>query len=267
MINFLKKLKQRTKSFLYKKFSNIKWSSTTYNSWSDAELNSLGYSESTIIEKVSEAALLAKKNNQYYERDGALIKITEIDFKLLTAILLSTGRLESIKVLDVGGSLGSTFFQYKDILLNRFKNIRWNIVEQKKFVSIGKKYFEDNYLKFFNIDDELDDNFDLVIFASCLNYIDNYQDIFENNIQKGRAIIVDRTQFSDQVNIRIQSVKKYPYNAKYPHISFPLKHLEDITEKYGFNKLLEWDAIQLHSDYFLSKGVCFTRHEQLCDTS
>jgi len=53
-----------------------------------------------------------------------------------------------LKVLDFGGSLGSTYFQNRKFL-DSLKDVVWCVVEQKHFVDVGKVDFEDSRLKFY----------------------------------------------------------------------------------------------------------------------
>jgi putative methyltransferase (TIGR04325 family) len=53
-----------------------------------------------------------------------------------------------LNVIDFGGSLGSTYFENRKFL-QALPKVRWNIVEQNHFVDAGKKYFEDDIVKFF----------------------------------------------------------------------------------------------------------------------
>jgi len=59
--------------------------------------------------------------------------------------LLNSGALN---VLDFGGFLGSSYYKCRGFLTG-VKTLRWNIIEQEKFVDCGKEMFENSELSFY----------------------------------------------------------------------------------------------------------------------
>lgn len=54
-----------------------------------------------------------------------------------------------LRIIDFGGSLGSTYHQHRRFL-SSIKYLKWNIIEQQQFINVGKEYFEDEPLKYFH---------------------------------------------------------------------------------------------------------------------
>ena len=102
-----------------------------------------------------------------------------------------------LKVLDFGGSLGSTYYQNKKFL-DKFRDVSWSIVEQKHFVDVGKEYFEDERLKFFNTVEECrEENPSILILACVLQYIEEPFKLLDLLFESGfETILIDRTSFS-----------------------------------------------------------------------
>lgn len=101
------------------------------------------------------------------------------------------------------------------------KELRWNIVEQKKMVECGKKYFETDCLKFyFNIDDCIEEqNPDLILLSSVIQHIEKPYDLLKKIISCGlEFIIIDRTAFvkGDKDRLTVQKVSPKIYKASYP---------------------------------------------------
>lgn len=69
-----------------------------------------------------------------------------------------------LNLINFGGSLGSSYFQNRKFLLH-LKELKWNIVEQKKMVECGKKYFENEHLNFYYnlVDCTKEQNPDLIL--------------------------------------------------------------------------------------------------------
>ena len=258
MKSIVKKIFHITKIILYKYFlSDIRWSNKRYLSWNEALENSKGYNDENIINAVKKSALSVKKGNAKFERDGVSFEKNSYSWEILCSLLYCCYNKKSLRIADVGGSLGSMFFQYESILKNKIQNIEWNIFEQKRFVEIGKKNFESNSLHFFELENcNLGSKkFDVVIFGSVLNYLQDYDEVLKKFCSASNAIIVDRTSFKDNKEIRIQEIKGYPYKSSYPHIVFPKKELMSILETNHYNLIFEWDAMKVIAAPFSFEGL------------
>jgi putative methyltransferase (TIGR04325 family) len=195
------------------------WSGN-YRTWSDALNECTGYDSELILTSCLKSLIKVRNGEFKYERDSVLFEKKQYSFGLLTGLLISA--LENnceLDVLDFGGSLGSTYFQNRDI--NGFKSVKWSIVEQPNFVKCGKEYFENDELKFYyNVEECLKHRSpNVVILSGVLQYVENFDVIISQiNNQKIDYIVVDRTTFVSGGTHRIvkQVVPESIYKASYP---------------------------------------------------
>lgn len=221
------------------------WSGN-YSSWVEAKAQCDGYEADHIVEKVKTAMLLVKNGQAVYERDSVVFDKIDYSWPLLSAILwIAHQKKSQINLIDFGGSLGSTYFQNKSYL-NILHKVQWNIVEQDNFVNIGKKFFQDDILKFFTdlATCKQMTQANTLLISSSLQYL---EDPFKMiNIIKNLQfdyIILDRTGFADIPNhiITIQRVPPWIYDASYPCWVFNYnKFLNLLTDQYEV--LAEFDA-------------------------
>jgi putative methyltransferase (TIGR04325 family) len=195
------------------------WSGN-YGTWPEALNECSGYDSEVILTSCLKSLIKVRNGEYKYERDSVLFDEIQYSFGLLTGLLSSTiENNNELNVLDFGGSLGSTYFQNKD--LRCFKSIKWSIVEQEKFVKCGKDYFENEELKFYySIEECLSKRSpNVIILSGVLQYIENYVEII-NQINEIRFdyIIIDRTTFIKGSTHRIvkQEVPDWIYKASYP---------------------------------------------------
>jgi putative methyltransferase (TIGR04325 family) len=231
------------------------------NDWRQAAADCSGYDSNIILTKVKSALLDVKSGRAIYERDSVLFDQKQYSEGLLTALLGIAGKYDfNLNVLDFGGSLGSTYYQNKGFLSN-LKSVKWNIVEQNKFVIEGKRNFEDEVLKFHNsIDDCLGENkVNVVVFSSVLQYLENYKDIVKLITKRGiEYILLDRTPFIDDHKDKIvkQIVPETIYKASYPMWVFNQeKFLQLFLPQYELvNKFKSF----CDSDYIMTDGSKIT---------
>jgi putative methyltransferase (TIGR04325 family) len=106
--------------------------------------------------------------------------------------------------------------------LGALSELRWNIVEQNNFVNCGKKYFEDEVIKFyFDIDNCMrETNPNTILFSSSIQYTEKPYDLLKNILEYNfEYIIFDLTGFacdSGKDMITIQKVPPSIYKAVYP---------------------------------------------------
>ena len=110
-----------------------------YPSWEEAKKASTGYDIDEILNKVRNSLLKVKNGEKVYERDSVLFDEIQYSWPLLSGLMLAAAKHDGkLKVLDFGGSLGSTYFQNKKFL-EKLIDVSWNIVEQKHFVEVGER--------------------------------------------------------------------------------------------------------------------------------
>ncbi len=207
----------RTKFNKKKRFIPYIWG---YDSFKAAAGDCSGYSEDNILKATQEALLKVKNGIAVFERDTVIFDKIEYSWPLLSSLLYVALRNNGkFNILDFGGSLGSTYYQNRKFLLEF--NECWGIVEQIKHVQCGKKYFEDDCLKFYNSisDFILKNNPDVILFSSVLHYLENPVAHLKEAKNSGfKYIIIDRTPVISTKNdlYAIQNVPESIYRASIP---------------------------------------------------
>lgn len=175
-----------------------------------------GYGSDSIFEKVTKAALIVKEGRAAYERDGSIFYETEYYLQLLSVLYEVFMEFGECNVIDFGGSLGSTFFQNKDKLIQFIPKIQWNVVEQGHFVDWGKSHLENDKLKFHYLMSEVD-RCNLVLFGSSLQYLEDYhvylKQIADRNV---KYLVIDRLPVSNETWVSVEYVHEPIYEACYP---------------------------------------------------
>lgn len=233
--------------------------------WKDAINASTGYNTNEIIKKVKHSLLKVKSGKAIYERDSVLFDKIHYSWPLLTGLLwIASQRGNRLNLIDFGGSLGSSYFQNRKFLMH-LKELKWNIIEQKKMVECGKKYFENEYLKYYiNLDDCIkEQNPDIIILSSSLQYIEKPYSLIRKIINnKFDFIIIDRTPFieDNKDRLTVQKVSPKIYKANYPAWFFSetkfLKYFEGRYELVEEFDALGKDSANIPSRY---KGFIFRR--------
>ena len=191
-----------------------------YKTWEEAENVSTGYDAIEIIHKVRDSTLKVKNGKAIYERDSVIFDEIQYSWPILAGLMFaSTIHEGALKVLDFGGSLGTTYFQNKKFL-DKLQDVSWNIVEQKQFVDIGKTDFEDKKLKFYyDIESCMkQESPNVLLISSVLQYIKKPYKLLDKLLKNNfETILIDRTSFSKtKQKIKLQVVPPKIYKASYP---------------------------------------------------
>ncbi len=260
---FLKKIFNFFKINIYRLFfAEIIWSKEEYDNWDEALKLSKGYNDRVIIKRVTEAASKVINGNAAFERDGAIFKKKNYSYEILCSFLYYLDHKKNLKIADIGGSLGSMYYQYKGILEMKTKLLYWEIFEQENFVKVGNEKFSNQNLKFTEIKKlGENDTYDVALFGSVLNYVQDYSEIFEKFCKISNCIIVDRTSFTNEKVIKIQKIKNFPYTSSYPHITFSRKELEQILTNNNFKIIFEWPSISIMSAPFKFEGFMAVKND------
>lgn len=225
-----------------------------YQSWDEAKNASTGYDSEEILQKVKTSLLKVKHGKAVYERDSVIFDKIQYSWPLLAGVMLASSKIEDgLRVLDFGGSLGSTYFQNKKFL-DELKDVSWNVVEQKYFVDVGKKEFQDERLKFYyDVNSCVKvEKPNVLVLSSVLQYIEKPYALLNEILKYDfKYILFDRTpfDFKNQDRIKLQVVPPLIYKASYPCWFFDkTKFLQYFENTY---KLVEeFDAIDgMSGDY------------------
>ncbi|MET4140289.1 methyltransferase, TIGR04325 family [Pedobacter sp. UYP1] len=220
------------------------WSGN-YSNWNDLIDSIGGYSEASILDKTRNALLQVKNGTAIYERDSVLSDKIEHPFPLLTCLFKSAAQLQRpLHIIDFGGSLGSTYFQTKNMVGTAIAS--WNIVEQEHYVTAGKEHFEDDHLKFYpSIEACLQvQKPDLVLLSGSVQYLQEPH-LFLKALAAYNFdfLVFDRTAFHQgkQDRLTLQIVPPEIYKAAYPSWFFQEDgFLNHFTTNY--NKICEFPS-------------------------
>ena len=235
-----------------------------YKTWKEAQNLSTGYDDDKILQAVRASLLKVKTSEAVYERDSVIFDEIQYFWPLLAGLMFCSAKMGgALKVLDFGGSLGSTYYQNKKFL-DKFNDVSWSVVEQKHFVDVGKKDFEDDRLKFFNTVDECaqQENPNILILSSVLQYIEkpyeSLDDILKNNFE---YILIDRTPFSkNNEKIKLQVVPPFIHEANYPCWFFDELKFITYFESNKYNIVESFITAEGESNEYIFKGFIMQRN-------
>jgi len=250
---------------ILKKIRNSKYGYTgDYSSWLEAQNNATGYDSEEILETVKMSLLKVKNGKTIYERDSVLFDEIQYSWQLLAGLMFVSAKQFplGLKVLDFGGSLGSTYYQNKKFL-DEFNNVSWSIVEQAHFVNVGKKDFEDDRLNFFySVNDCINiQNPNVLLLSSVLQYIENPYKLLDEILEYDfDFILLDRVVFNkknkdDMITIQKINLKGY---SSIPSWLFS----EDKLLSYFYNKynlLEDYDITEEENNQKYEKGFLWVK--------
>jgi putative methyltransferase (TIGR04325 family) len=220
-----------------------------YASWEALTSISGGYEAGTILEITKNALLKVKDGEAAYERDSVLFEKKIYPYSVISALLYAAIECDqTLNVIDFGGSLGSTYYQVRD-LIPASVNVHWSVVEQENYVKCGQQSFEDDILKFhFTIGESLAaKNADVLLLSSVVQYLEKPYDFLQEVMSYGfKYIIVDRTAFvkdHQPDRLTLQIVPPEIYEARYPAWFFNeekfLGYFRDYEMKTEFTSYVE----------------------------
>lgn len=235
-----------------------------YASWAEAKEDSGGYDSSLILEKVESAVQKVVNGEAVFERDSVLFDKPEYNRPLIGALMYAAAnRGGKLELIDFGGSLGSTYFQNRPFF-KKLTSVRWTVVEQPHFVSLGHEKFSHEVLRFHEtIETAMTESpVDVLLLSSVLQYIERPYELLEHVFSFGfGTIIVDRMPFNTRPENRIcvQHVSPDIYSASYPcHL---LNQAEFILffQKNGYTMIDEFDALDGQTETYKFKGFIFEK--------
>jgi len=207
-----------------------------FETWEEASKNVSGYDTGEIMQKVKDAVLQVKNGYAIFERDSVLFDHIEYSWPVLSALLWSAARDEgALRVLDFGGSLGSSYFQNR-AFFSGLREVKWGVVEQPHFVECGRRQIADNRLRFFSDIEECVEEVDpnVILLSSVLQYLPRpFETLEELEKLPVSVLVIDRTSFSTLLKdtICVQHVPASIYKANYPMWIFSIARLTSTLEK------------------------------------
>ena len=192
-----------------------------YPNWQVACGDAIGYGSEEILRRVTDATRQVVAGKAAFERDSVLFAKLAYPYPLLAALLraaaLNGGHL---RVIDFGGSLGSTFRQCRPFL-DGLASIRWCVVEQPGFADVGAKEFSTKELFFAASPGGVFMKMQggVALLSSVLQYVENPVHVLDELAQTGAtSLVIDRTPLSQLSRDRlcVQTVPAKIYTASYP---------------------------------------------------
>lgn len=254
------------RQFLRRKFRRAATFDDSFGDWASAKEAAIGYDSEIIAQRVLEGITAVRDGSVAYERDSVTFTQLEYSWPVLAGLMWAAASDGGVlRVLDFGGSLGSTFFQYRRFL-GTLTEVSWTVVEQDTFVEIGRESVVETGLAFCDsIPNALatgQPNF--VHFGSSLQYLENPREVLEAVAQTGaKYLLLDRIPVSelDRDLVTVQMVPPSIYPASYAAWVFSLEGLKRTLE-------IEWDVVSefesLGGQALTTSGVCVSWRGMLC---
>lgn len=220
-----------------------------YETWKSAEAECTGYDEPNILEKVAQSTIAVLNGNAAYERDSCLFFKKEISFHLMFWIQMAAMKKNHITVVDLGGALGSTYLQNREIIRKIPAEITWYVVEQPHFVKKGNEIFGGRDVIFRNNMNEIDEEINIILFSGVLGWIEETDDIIKTALSKNpEYIIIDRTFVGERQRICIERVPEVLYQGAVPVKIFKKEELlnmfcREYHLEYEFHSYVDKDVI------------------------
>ncbi len=239
-----------------------------YRTWQEAAAASGGYDADRILARVRDAMLKVKSGEAAYERDSVLFDEVQYSWPLLSALLWIASRGGNrLRLVDFGGSLGSSYFQNRGFL-DHLEAVRWNIVEQPAFVECGNRLFADGVLSFHaSLEDCLRLHpCDTILLSSVLPYLERPHQLLDRVLELGfEYIIIDRTpllMWGEWDRLTVQRVPSHIYRASYPAWFFNRSRL--LGHFAGrYKRIAEFDSlagtIRVGGTFASEKGFLFKK--------
>jgi putative methyltransferase (TIGR04325 family) len=218
----------------------------SYPTWAAARAASAGYDAAEILEKTRVAVLKVARGEAAYERDSVPFDRKEYSWPAVACLMrvaLETGT--PLRIVDFGGSLGSTYFQNRDCFPEGA--LEWHVVEQAAFARTGRDLFESRSLRFHETFAEAIAvaRPQVLLLSGVLGYLaDPWESLREFMGAQLDFILLDRTGFIEAESSRIcvQSVEPPIYKGSYPVLLFSERELKTALER-DYQQVLEFDAL------------------------
>ena len=240
-----------------------------FATWEEASVRCTGYDDTAILAKVLEATLKVKRGEAVFERDSVLLDRIEYAWPMLAGLMWAAARNGGrLNVLDFGGSLGSSYFQNCKFL-QTLPEVRWNVVEQARYVEAGRANIQDERLRFHETIEEclIDNQPNVILLSSVLQYLPDPLGLLSSVLKiQADTIIIDRTCYVNEGNVEIIKIQHTPesiYTASYPCRFFVEDSLRRHVEEKGYLLLEVFYALDKLDSLATWKGHIFVR--QNCD--
>lgn len=254
--SFIKAIVPKAMLRLKNRSSEVVWEKTKL-SYKQVLEKYKGYDDPLIFNKVENSARGVVSGKYSYERDGIGFREECTNEKLEYFLNSNFKTDDTIRIVDFGGSLASTFLQNRKSL-KKFDKLSWTVVEQASFVEKGISLFSSEQQLSFS--SELPLEFDVLFCSSTLQYVETPFELLETIVSRNpKFIIFDRLSVINENDdvLTIQYVPQKIYKATYPCWFLSQKKINQaLSTKYEL-KYLDWSSLPLEVD------LCETRSQDL----
>jgi putative methyltransferase (TIGR04325 family) len=201
--------------------SGWRWFRGDYIAWADARAAAGGYDDATILAKVLGSTLAVQAGQAAFERDGVLFDEPSGEAPLLAALEEICGATGgSLRVLDFGGALGSTFWRLR-AHLSAGAIRAWDVVEQPAFVAAGRTHLAGSPLRFFTTVGEAETAgpHDVLLCSTTLQYLEHPAEALAawRALELPFLLLNNLPLHTDgPTRLRVQHVPPSIYPASYP---------------------------------------------------
>lgn len=163
----------------------------------------------------------ALRGDLAFVRDGVPFVEPENPWPVLAYLLRAAAeRHGALRVIDFGGSLGTTFLQARTLLAT-LPEVRWAVVERPEIAAAGRQALTSEQLSFFDSFAEARDagDPDVVLFSGVLPYLPEPYAILDEVLRSSsRYILLDRTVVvaGDRSRVAIQTVPSFRGEISWP---------------------------------------------------
>jgi putative methyltransferase (TIGR04325 family) len=193
-----------------------------YATFEEARRAATGYDAPAILEATRKAILMVKNGQHRWERDAMISDTYDQPWALLACLLRIAARngRRALRVLDFGGSLGSTYYWCRPFLAADI-TLTWTVVEQPAHVAVGKAEFANEELQFASTVSEAlrISKPDVLLISGVLHFLPEPEAFLEEmRTWLIPHLILDREPLWDHPHHRltVQHVPKEIYEASYP---------------------------------------------------
>ena len=216
--------------------------------WAEAQAAVEGYAAADIIDRVLHASIAVAEGRAAHERDSVNFDRIHYSWPILAGLLWSAAENHgSLRVIDLGGSLGTSFRQNRRFL-SSVREVSWAVVEQPNFVAAGREHFEDSALTFHETVGAASATRPRVgLVSSSLQYLeDPYGALADLTASGISMLIIDRTPVhpGDNDRVTLQHVPPSIYPATYPARLLSLPKLLQALSDLGWSVVEEFETLE-----------------------
>lgn len=207
-----------------------------------------GYQDPTILARSAAAAARVLAGEAAFERDGHVFMEPETRTSLLAALLLLHARTGSLRVLDWGGGLASTWLQHRGLLAS-VSGISWTVLELPAVAAAGSRLFGVAGPVFISDPSQAGPS-DAVLFSGSLQYFEDPDLVLEQAAALAPAVVIDRLPLhaGSRERIAVQRVPDAFGRASYPCRLMTTASLRERTRRVRLAEVMVWTCDERADD-------------------